>query len=89
MRREDKTQKLLAKYGLDDLTFEEDADTVTTIATELAGTGLMEAGMKMSLTMKSEELCKISYLRAIMEQNWIMIRQLDRIATLLAYPDNE
>jgi len=80
--KEDKTAALLQRYGLESLSDDQDIASVRKIAEELAGTGLMEAGLKMSMA-KAEEKCKISYLRAIMEQNFIMIRQLDRITQLL------
>ena len=77
-----KEQKLLKKYGVDELSDPRDMDSVKKIAQELLGTGLMEAGMKISMA-KAEVQIPISYQRAIMEQNFIMIRQLDRIAQLL------
>ena len=42
----------------------------------------MEAGMKLAMAKPAEQL-PISLQRAIMEQNFIMIRQLDRITKLL------
>lgn len=73
---------LLEKYGLTNLTNKEDLDSVRKIAQELTGSGLMETGMKLSMA-KPAELLPITLQRAIMEQNFIMIRQLDRIAKLL------
>lgn len=77
-----KEQKLLDKYGLGNLSNAEDLESVRKIAAELAGSGLMEAGMKLQMA-KAEVQLPISYQRAIMEQNFIIIRQLDRIAKLL------
>lgn len=75
---EDKTEKIMAKYGLEGIS-PKYADKVKDIAQELAGMGMMETGMKLSFA-KSEEQLKVSYLHAIFEQNWIIIRLLDDIA---------
>lgn len=77
-----KERELLEKYGMSGLTNPEDLESVKKIAAELAGSGFAELGMKLS--MKSPEvMLPISYQRTIMEQNFIIIRQLDRIAKLL------
>lgn len=79
---EQKQEDLLSKYGLTDLSNKEDLASVQKIAQELTGSGLMEAGMKLAMAKPAEQL-PISLQRAIMEQNFIMIRQLDRITKLL------
>ena len=76
--KEDKVAKLMEKYVLKEVS-PKYADKVQGIAQELAGMGLMETGMKLSFA-KSEEQLKVSYLHAIFEQNWIIIRLLDDIA---------
>ena len=73
---------LLKKYGVAGLSDPKDKESVRKIAKELAGSGLMEAGMKLSLAKPAEQL-PISLQRAIMEQNFIIIRQLDKISKLL------
>ena len=77
-KSEDKAVKIMAKYGLEDVS-PKYADKVKDIAQELAGMGLQETGMKLSMA-KAEEQLKVSYLHAIFEQNWIIIRLLDDIA---------
>ena len=77
-----KEQALLDKYGLGTLSDPEDLKSVKKIAQELIGTGLQEAGLTLQMS-KSEVMLPIYYQRAIMEQNFIIIRQLDRIAKLL------
>ena len=77
-----KEKELLEKYGVNSLTDPEDLASVKKIAQELYGTSLMEAGMKLNMA-KAEFQLPISYQRAIMEQNFIMIRQLDKIIQLL------
>lgn len=76
-----KEQALLDKYGLGTLSDPADIASVRKIVQELTGTGLMEAGLK--LQMKTDVALPVAYQRAIMEQNFIIIRQLDKIATLL------
>ena len=78
-----KEQELLAKYGLENLSDPIDVETIRKIANELTGTGLMSAGTKISFASKPEDLLQICYQRALVEQNFIMIRQLDRIEKLL------
>ena len=72
---EDKAAKALAKHHLEEISTKY-AQAVQEINNELIGTGAMEMGAKLSFA-KGEELLKISYLRALVEQNWIIIRMLD------------
>lgn len=73
--------ELMQKYGLETLN-PKDTESIRRIMSNLAGTGLMKTGLALSGA-KAEEQVKIGYLSAIFEQNWIMIRQLDRIAAAL------
>lgn len=73
--------ELMERYGLSNLD-QKDVESIKNILTTLAGTGLIRTGSLLS-GMKSEDILKTSYLQAIFEQNWIMIRQLDKIASLL------
>lgn len=79
---EEKKENLLEKYGLTNISDPQDLASLQKIAQELTGSGLMEAGMKLAMAKPAEQL-PISLQRAIMEQNFIMIRQLDRITELL------
>lgn len=72
-----KAQELLEKYGLQELSDPRDLESVKSISLSLAGNGLLELGT--SLSAKSEDLVKMSNLSALVEQNWIIIRQLDRL----------
>lgn len=72
-----KAAETLSRFGLEELTDPRDLSTVKLIAQEMAGNGLIEVGT--ALSGKAEDIAKISYLRAILEQNWIIIRQLDRL----------
>ena len=74
---------LLQKYGVDNLKNPEDIASVRKIAQEMAGSGMMEAGVKLSNLTKPEVHLPISYQRTLIEQNFILIRQLDELLTLL------
>lgn len=80
-KRGQKTQVLMQKYGLEDLSDPRDKQAVQNIATNLMGNKLIELGA--ALQGNGADAAKMSYLNAIMEQNFIMIRQLDRIAKSL------
>ncbi|MFU0783754.1 MAG: ATP-binding protein [Thermoanaerobacterium thermosaccharolyticum] len=73
-------QKFLDKYQLNDMD-EKDLEMAKIIGYDLAGTGWLETGM--IFTGKSEDLAKISYLKAIFDQNWIIIRKLSDISKKL------
>lgn len=81
-RRINKEQALMDKYGVGSLSDPADRESVKRIANELLGSGWMETGLKLSFA-KAEIQLPISLQRAMMEQNFIIIRQLDRIAKML------
>lgn len=76
----EKEKALLQKYGVEMLYDTQAGEVVKKIAAELTGTGAMEAGMKLSMTAKTEDLLTVSYLRTIVEQNFLIIRLLDALA---------
>ena len=71
-----KEQAMMAKYGLDDLTDPKDIDSVRKIVSELSGTGSMSSIFQSE---KDSLKCQTYLLRAIVEQNFIMIRQMERL----------
>ena len=77
-----KEAEMLARYGLDSIQDPADKESVRKIVPELAGSSMMEAGLKLSMA-KAEVQLPITFQHCLMEQNWIIIRQLDRIARLL------
>ncbi len=77
-KQDEKLAKLMAKYHLDGVS-SDIAPQIKEINQELIGIGLQETGLKLSFA-KSEDQVKISYLNAIMKQNFIIIRLLDKIA---------
>ena len=78
----EKELKILQKFGVAGLRNPEDIASVKKIAQEMAGTGLMEFGMKMK---NPEVMVPVSYQRAMVEQNFIIIRQLDELLTVLKH----
>lgn len=75
-----KMQETLAKYELNNLSTDY-AKAVKNISSALAGNDLIELGS--TLGMKPAENLTTSYLKAIVEQNFIIIRQLDEISKKL------
>lgn len=77
-KKEEKALAALKKNHLENIS-PKYAEAVKEINLELVGTGAMEMGAKLSFA-KNEELLKISYLKTLVEQNWIIIKMLDEIA---------
>lgn len=77
-KKEQKAQALLQKYGLENLSDPRDVQAVKAIANDLMGNRLIEIGA--ALQGNGADAAKMSYLNAIMQQNFIIIRLLDRIA---------
>lgn len=75
-----KMNEIAAKYHLGGIN-PIDLESIRDINSELFGTGLMEFGTLLSG--KTEDNVKIAYLNALIQQNWIMIRQLDEISKKL------
>lgn len=76
-KEEQKAQEIMERFGLNNLS-DADYKSCIKIVRDLTGLGLMKAGMALSFA-KSEEQCKVGFLSAMVEQNWIMIRQLDEV----------
>lgn len=72
-----KIQEFMDKYQLEDLD-EKDLVVLQRIASDLAGNNFFKAGMALSFA-KAEEQAKVTYLSALTEQNWMIIRQLSRL----------
>lgn len=77
-KKEQKIQALLQKYGLENLSDPRDIQAVKNIASDLAGNKAIEFGTL--LQGNGVDATKMSYLNAIMQQNFIIIRLLDKIA---------
>lgn len=83
-KQERKEREILEKYGLQALTDPADRASVKKIVSEMAGSSLMEAGIALGGG-SERDIARVSmaYQRTIVEQNFVLIRQLDRIARLL------
>lgn len=79
-KKEKKLNELMAKYELNDLD-RKYANSIKNISGALAGNTLIELGSTLGMT--SAENLTTSYLKAIVEQNFIIIRQLDDISKKL------
>lgn len=76
--KEDKQfEKFMERYQLEDLD-EKDLVVLQRIANDLFGKGLIKTSMALTFA-KIEEQAKVAYLSALVEQNWILMRQLSRL----------
>lgn len=82
-KQAEKEQALLDKYGLGELTDPADVKSIQSIVTKLTGPGIMEFGAMLAPNEKAMLQVQMHYQRAIVEQNFMIIRQLNRIAKLL------
>ena len=73
----EKAEKIMKKYHLEKISADYQ-EQVKEISTDLAGNKMIEAGTL--LQGNAVDLAKLSYLSAIMKQNWIIIRLLDELA---------
>lgn len=78
----EKLNAILRRYGLEDIDMKY-AAAVRDISAELAGSGLSEFGNLLSPDQKTSNRIMIQFLNSIMQQNWIIIRELDDIAKAL------
>lgn len=76
-KQEKQLQKFKERYQLEDLD-EKDLIVLQRITSDLSGNGFLKAGMALSFS-KAEEQAKVTYLSALTEQNWMIIRQLSRL----------
>ena len=76
-KKQEQLDKLMEKYNLYELD-PKDLETVKNIANDLAGNGLLKAGMALSFTNGADQ-AKVTYLSALVEQNWLIINQLSRL----------
>lgn len=76
-KQQEKLQQFMDRYQLEGLD-EKDLVVLQRIASDLAGNSWFKAGMALSFS-KAEEQAKVTYLSALVEQNWMIIRQLSRL----------
>lgn len=80
-KEQQKIEAFKQKYHLQNLDSDE-LSIVQNIASDLIGNGLFKAGMALSFA-KAEEQAKVTYLSALVEQNWLIIRMLKEINSKL------
>lgn len=76
-KREKQLQDFMDRYQLEDLD-DKDLIVLERIAADLAGNKFIKAGMALSFA-KAEDQAMLTYLSALVEQNWMVIRQLSRL----------
>lgn len=76
-KQQKELEKFMDKYQLEDLD-EKDLVVLRKIASDLAGNNFFKAGLALSFA-KAEEQAKVTYLSTLVEQNWMIIRQLSRL----------
>lgn len=77
-KKEQRANELMTKYGLDHMTDEADRESVKKVINDIVGSSVMEMGAL--LTGSGADATQIGCLRALIEQNFIIIRQLDRLS---------
>ena len=75
--KEEKTEAYLEARGVKGLSQDRYAQ-VQRIANEMAGNGLIKAGLALSFN-NGVDQTKLSYLSALVEQNWLLINQNQQI----------
>lgn len=74
-----KAEKIMTKYNLDDID-ERDRDNLIALSYELAGNGWLEWGSILGGTNEKDELQRLNFSQqVIIEQNFLMIKQLDKL----------
>lgn len=76
-QQEQQLQKFMDRYQLEDLD-EKDLVVLKRIASDLAGMGLIKAGLALSFKDPAVQ-AQVRYLSTIIEQNWMLIRQVSRL----------
>lgn len=76
-KQQGQLDKFMEKYNLDELD-PKDLEIVKNIANDLAGNGFLKAGMALGFANVAEQ-AKVTYLSALVEQNWLIINQLSRL----------
>ena len=86
-KNEELIEKYIDRYNLDELDHK-DLETIKRITTDLGGNALGKAGMALSFANLGEQM-KVSYLSALVEQNWMIIRQLSKLTKELEKMNNK
>ena len=83
-KQQEKEQALLERFGVDSLRNPKDIQSVKNIAASMAGSSFFEVGAALGGASEKDWLDRIYHQNKIlMEQNFILIRQLDEISSKL------
>lgn len=83
-KQAEKEQALLDRYGVSGLKNQEDIESVKRIASSMAGDGFFDLGSALGGANEKDYLRRLYDLnKVLMEQNFILIRQLDEISSKL------
>lgn len=77
--KNEKTYKAMQRYGVANLSDPKDMESIRNIVNSLAGSSLMEVGSILAGDNTTMIRVNAQYSRAIFEQNFIIIRQLERL----------
>lgn len=77
VRQEQKMQAQLDYYHIGDLQDEEIREAAKSIISGMTANKFLDAGI--ALSGKADDIAKIAYLRVLTEQNFVLIRQLDKL----------
>ena len=83
LKKEEKLQKLLEIYKVNNLYNKDDEDSIKEIVSFLSNNNLLELGSFLANDINTVSRVNANYNRAIVEQNFIIIKQLDRLCELL------
>lgn len=72
-----KADELLARYGLENVSEPQTLEALERITRTMSANKFVDIGTAMGGT--APDMAKLTYLRAICEQNFIIIRQLDKL----------
>lgn len=75
---DDKLRGFMKSHGLESLEKTE-AEMAKNIANQLMGNNLITLGTALSFGGKQEDVAKLTYLSALVEQNWMIINQLNKL----------
>jgi hypothetical protein len=76
-KQQKELEKFKARYGLEDLN-PQDLAVIQRVAQDLLANNIFKAGLALSFA-KAEEQAKVTYLSALVEQNWVIMNQLSRL----------
>lgn len=83
LKKEEKLEKLLEIYKVNNLYNKDDEDSIKEIVSFLSNNNLIELGSFLTNDINTVSRINANYNRAIVEQNFIIIKQLDRLCELL------